>query len=256
MKSYKAFDKGYICIDYKYDMHKTNVCEDEVETCRTGFHSCPNPHNIEKYYDVKSENTVFAIVDVFGETDISNDDKIASKKLKIIKTFDKYDDLLNEFKLNKNQTIDFIQKTKVKLYKYNIELNEHDDITDISSEMLKKIIYSINPQDNYAKIIFFAMLLRTDIAPIIKPLVDFLDLIKFAAKGLNDGDDIICSIVNDKVVYKDVMHKLSFKQRTEFNALVKKFNEKSNVSFRALTKKKIECDYKINFIKQTTYERR
>ena len=33
MKSYKAFDKGYICIDYKYDMHKTNVCEDEVEIC-------------------------------------------------------------------------------------------------------------------------------------------------------------------------------------------------------------------------------
>ena len=245
MKSYKAFDKGYICIDYKYDMHKTNVCEDEVEICQTGFHSCPNPHDIKKYYDVKSKNTVFAIVDVFGETDISKDDKIASKKLRIIKTFDKYNDLLKEFELNKNQTIDFIKKVKTELNKQSI-----------SSEMLKEIIYSINPQDDYAKIIFLAMLLRTNMALIIKPLTDFLDLIKFAAKGINDRDDIICSIIDDKAVYKGVMHKLSSEQQMEFDALVKKFNEKSNISFRALGKKKIKYDYKINFVKQTTYERR
>lgn len=245
MKSYKAFNKGYICIDYKYDIHKTNICEDEVETCRTGFHSCPNPHDIKKYYDVESKNTVFAIVDVFGETDISKDDKIASKKLRIIKTFDKYNDLLKEFELNKNQTIDFIKKVKTELNKQRV-----------SSEMLKEIVYSINPQNDYAKIIFFAMLLRTNMALIIRPFVDFLDLIKFAEKGLNDRDDIICSIVDDKALYKNVMHKLSSEQQIEFNALVKKFDEKSNISFKALTEKKIKYDYKINFVKQTTYERR
>ena len=253
MKSYKAFDKDYICRDYKYDLYKTNICKDEIETCRGGFHSCPDPHNIKDYYNVESENTVFAIVDVFGKTDIAQNNKIASEKLKIIKTFDKYEDLLEEFKVNKNSTIDFIEQTKTDLI-----TTKHYDITGISSETVKEILYSISPENNYAKIIFFAMLLKTDLLNIIKPLQDFSSIIKFASKGVDDKDEIMCRLVNECAVYKDLANKLSRKQKLEFHALVRKFDEKCATPFKTLIKKqyKHNINYKVKFLKQTTYERK
>ena len=253
MKSYKAFDKDYICRDYKFDIHKTNVCEGNIEICRNGFHSCPDPHNIQNYYNVKSKNTVFAIVDVYGETDITIDDKIASQKLKIIKTFNTYNELLKEFKANNNQTIDFIRKIK----------EEPKRIVNISSEELKEIIYSTSPENTYAKLIFFSMLVKTIMLTIINPLRDFSSLVKFAALGCDNKDEIICDIVNNRMKYKDLAHRLSRKDKIEFNTLVKMFNAKSNTSFKILTEKKTRdplvinpMERKVNFVTQSTYERK
>ena len=253
MKSYKAFDKDYICRDYKFDIHKTNVCEGDIEICHNGFHSCPNPYDIQQYYNVRSKNTVFAIVDVYGETDITMDDKIASQKLKIIKTFNTYSELLKEFEANNNQTIDFIKEIK----------EGPKRIANISSEELKGIIYSTSPQNTYAKLIFFSMLIKTVMLTIISPLKDFKDLIRFAAIGCDNEDAIICDIVDKRMKYKDLAHRLSRKDQIEFNALVKAFNAKSDVSFKTLTEKKIRdpliinpMGRKVNFVTQSTYERK
>ena len=253
MKSYKAFNKDYICRDYKFDMHKTNVCEGDIEICHNGFHSCPNPYNIQRYYNVKSRNTVFAIVDVYGETDISKDDKIASRKLKIIKTFNTYNELLKEFKANNNQTIDFIKKIK----------EGPKRIANISSEELKEIIYSVSSQDTYAKLIFFSMLIKTIMLTIICPLRDFRSLIKFAAIGCDNEDKIMRDIVDKQMKYKDLARRLSRKDQIEFNTLVKAFNAKSNMSFKTLTEKNIKdpliinpIERKVNFVTQSTYERK
>ena len=253
MKSYKAFNKDYICRDYKFDIHKTNVCEGDIEICHNGFHSCPDPHNIQHYYNVKSKNTVFAIVDVYGETDITIDDKIASRKLKIIKTFNTYDELLKEFKANNNQTIDFIKRIK----------EGPKRIANISREELKEIIYSTSPQNTYAKLIFFSMLTKTIMLTIINALEDFNDLIRFAAVGCDNKDEIICDIVDKQMKYKDLAHRLSRKDQIEFNTLVKAFNTKSDMSFKTLTEKKIRdpliikpMERKINLVTQSTYERK
>ena len=253
MKSYKAFNKDYICRDYKFDIHKTNVCEGDIEICYNGFHSCPDPHNIQHYYNVKSKNTVFAIVDVYGETDITIDDKIASRKLKIIKTFNTYDELLKEFEANNNQTIDFIKRIK----------EGPKRIANISREELKEIIYSTSSQNTYAKLIFFSMLTKTIMLTIISALEDFNDLIRFAAVGCDNKDEIICDIVDKQMKYKDLAHRLSRKDQIEFNALVKAFNAKSDMSFKTLTEKKIRdpliikpMERKINLVTQSTYERK
>ena len=253
MKSYKAFNKDYICRDYKFDIHKTNVCEGDIEICYNGFHSCPDPHNIQHYYNVKSKNTVFAIVDVYGETDITIDDKIASRKLKIIKTFNTYDELLKEFEANNNQTIDFIKRIK----------EGPKRIANISREELKEIIYSTSPQNTYAKLIFFSMLTKTIMLTIINALEDFNDLIRFAAVGCDNKDEIICDIVDKQMKYKDLVHRLSRKDQIEFNTLVKAFNAKSDMSFKTLTEKKIRdpliikpMERKINLVTQSTYERK
>lgn len=253
MKSYKAFNKDYICRDYKFDIHKTNVCEGDIEICYNGFHSCPDPHNIQHYYNVKSKNTVFAIVDVYGETDITIDDKIASRKLKIIKTFNTYDELLKEFEANNNQTIDFIKRIK----------EGPKRIANISREELKEIIYSTSPQNTYAKLIFFSMLTKTIMLTIINALEDFNDLIRFAAVGCDNKDEIICDIVDKQMKYKDLAHRLSRKDQIEFNTLVKAFNAKSDMSFKTLTEKKIRdpliikpMERKINLVTQSTYERK
>lgn len=253
MKSYKAFNKDYVCRDYKFDLHKTNVCEGDIEICYNGFHSCPDPHNIQHYYNVKSKNTVFAIVDVYGETDITIDDKIASRKLKIIKTFNTYDELLKEFEANNNQTIDFIKRIK----------EGPKRIANISREELKEIIYSTSPQNTYAKLIFFSMLTKTIMSTIINALEDFNDLIRFAAVGCDNKDEIICDIVDKQMKYKDLAHRLSRKDQIEFNTLVKAFNAKSDMSFKTLTEKKIRdpliikpMERKINLVTQSTYERK
>ena len=253
MKSYKAFNKDYICLDYKYDIYKTNICEGEIEICLNGFHSCPDPHDIRDYYNVRNKDNVFAIVDVYGETDITADNKIASKKLKIIKTFDTYNELLKEFKANGNQTIDFIKKIK----------EEPKRIANISSEELKEIIYSTSPQNTYAKLVFFSMIVKTTILAIIHPFVDFKDLIKYAAIGCDNKDEIICDIVDKQMKYKDLAHRLSRKDQIEFNNLVKAFNAKSSMSFKVLTEKKNRdsllirpLERKANFVTQSTYERK
>ena len=229
MKSYKAFNKGYECLDYKYK-DGVNICKGEIRLCNNGFHSCPNPNNLTHYYNVKDDNVVFAIVDVYDETDVDLNDlsKIASKKLKIIKKFDKYEDVLAEFKANGNPTIEYVKS------KYE-ELLESTtlkfDYLNIPAEAIKDILkLSDTKKVTMAKALFVGFMVRLSDCNAFNPLDDFYEEIHFVTHKLKNKSRIIEEFVDKYATYRKVFNMLTNKQKTELTLYTNEFNKRYNIN--------------------------
>ena len=85
MKGYKAFRKGLICRDKVYK-ENTVFEEDNAEICKSGMHFCKNPLDVLDYYpliDGEGNITEFAEVEALDNTEIDNNEKFCTKKLKI-----------------------------------------------------------------------------------------------------------------------------------------------------------------------------
>lgn len=226
MKSYKAFNAGYVCLNYPYK-DGVNICKGEIRLCSNGFHSCPDPNNLTYYYNVEDDNVVFAIVDVYSDTDINFDDlsKIASKKLKIVKKFDKYEDVLAEFKVNGNPTIKYIEEN----YKESDEFFTFDYL-NIPAEAIKDILkLSDTKKVTMAKALFVGFMVKLSDCNAFSPLDDFAEEIQVITHGLKNKNRIIEEFVEKHASYKRLFNKLTNKQKTELLLFVNEFNRRYNI---------------------------
>ena len=91
MKGYKAFKKGLICDPtghnpYQYAENTVFEQEEEANICNSGFHFCPQPLDVLKYYPLVDENgdmTEFAEVEALDKCKTDNKQKYCTKKIKI-----------------------------------------------------------------------------------------------------------------------------------------------------------------------------
>jgi len=81
IKGFKAFKKGLICKDIKFEEGKTYET-DKAKICQSGFHLCRNPLDVLDYYDLCESE--FAEAEALGKIDTHKEDsKIATTKIKI-----------------------------------------------------------------------------------------------------------------------------------------------------------------------------
>ena len=87
MKGYKAFDPGWKCRDFQYEIGKTYELPEgqELKMCQCGFHFCKNPIDVFAYYSF-TDNTLVAEIEALG--DIKQEGtKLVTDKIKIVKEF-------------------------------------------------------------------------------------------------------------------------------------------------------------------------
>ncbi len=82
MRAYKAFNRDLTCRDFQFEIGKTYSHAGEVTACSSGFHSCENPLDTLRYYNLTTSR--FAVVEAAGDIARHGDDsKIASAKITI-----------------------------------------------------------------------------------------------------------------------------------------------------------------------------
>ena len=87
MRGYKAFNKGWKCRDFQYEIGNTyELREDEtLEICHCGFHFCKNPIDVFGYY---SNDFLIAEVEALGDIQ-QEGTKYCTNKIKIVKELTK-----------------------------------------------------------------------------------------------------------------------------------------------------------------------
>ena len=85
IKAFKGFNQDMTCtptddIKFQYEEGKTYE-EETVKACAKGFHACELPINVFRYYT--PAKSVYHEVEMSGEIDSSENDKICSSKIKI-----------------------------------------------------------------------------------------------------------------------------------------------------------------------------
>ena len=80
IKAYKGFKKDMTCKGFKYEEGKEYET-DEVKACEKGFHACEYPLDVFNYY--APGESVYHEVEQSGELDKSENDKVASTKIRI-----------------------------------------------------------------------------------------------------------------------------------------------------------------------------
>ena len=144
VKGYKAFHKGMICKDKKYE-ENTTYEEKGHEICEPGvMHFCENPFNVLDYYplvDSDGAMSEFAEVETLGDV-YKTENKSASNKLHI-------GTKLN-FKGFIKACVEFtLEKTKFDSSNVSIEENESGDYAQIGSSGNSA---KIGSSGNYAQI--------------------------------------------------------------------------------------------------------
>ena len=86
IRAYKGFDKDLKCRGFQYEIGKEYELKEGEHpvACERGFHACPNPNDLFAFYS-PSEGNRFCEVELSGEIDDSESDKIAASRIKIIK---------------------------------------------------------------------------------------------------------------------------------------------------------------------------
>ena len=87
MKGYKAFNPGWICRDFQYELGKIYELPEgeELKMCSSGFHFCRNPIDVFGYYDM-TDDVLIAEVEALGEIQ-QEGTKYCTNKIHIIKEF-------------------------------------------------------------------------------------------------------------------------------------------------------------------------
>ncbi len=87
MKGYKAFNTGWKCRDFQYEIGKTYELPEgqELKMCECGFHFCKNPIDVFGYYEMK-DDVLIAEVEALGEIQ-QEGTKYCTNKIRIVKEF-------------------------------------------------------------------------------------------------------------------------------------------------------------------------
>lgn len=85
MKGYKAFNEGWICRGFQYEIGKTYELPEgsPLQICKSGFHFCKNPIDVFAYYPHHS-NTVIAEIEALGNIKHEGT-KYCTDKIKILR---------------------------------------------------------------------------------------------------------------------------------------------------------------------------
>jgi hypothetical protein len=84
MLGFKAFGPGLQGINYfKYEVGKVYEIKGELEFCANGFHFCPFPLDVDKWYE-KYSNVEYAVIEALGNI-LHDTYKSITSKIKIIK---------------------------------------------------------------------------------------------------------------------------------------------------------------------------
>lgn len=96
-KAYKAFNENLQCKGFQYEIGKEYRHEGNVKVCGGGFHACPNPLDVLRYYPPSGSR--YCIVEQGGAMDDDVDDgriiKRASKVIRIVREIT-VQELINE----------------------------------------------------------------------------------------------------------------------------------------------------------------
>ncbi len=85
IRGYKVFNPDLTCRDFKFEVGKEYTINGPIEICARGFHFCLNAAHCFSYYNFDSANIVCE-VEAFGETQThSEDSKICTDKIRIIR---------------------------------------------------------------------------------------------------------------------------------------------------------------------------
>ena len=89
MKGYKAFNPGWKCRDFQYEIGKTYELPEgqKLKMCECGFHFCANPIDVFGYY-LFSNNILIAEIEALGNIK-QEGTKYVTDKIKIVKEFPK-----------------------------------------------------------------------------------------------------------------------------------------------------------------------
>ena len=67
---YKGFNRDMTCKDFQFEEGKSYHIDD-VEICKSGFHACPNPWDVFRYYD--NDTSIYHKVRLSGNFDYADD---------------------------------------------------------------------------------------------------------------------------------------------------------------------------------------
>ena len=86
IKAYKGFDKNLKCRGFQYEIGKEYELPEgqHPSACNNGFHACPNPNDLFAFYS-PNEGNRYCLVELSGEIDDSESDKIAASHIRIVK---------------------------------------------------------------------------------------------------------------------------------------------------------------------------
>ena len=87
MEGYKAFNAGWVCRGFQYEIGKTYELPEEqkLKMCECGFHFCKNPIDVFGYYSMNNE-TLIAKVEALGDIQ-QEGTKYCTNKIKIVREF-------------------------------------------------------------------------------------------------------------------------------------------------------------------------
>ena len=87
MEGYKAFNAGWVCRDFQYEIGKTYKLPEgqKLEMCKCGFHFCKNPIDVFGYYPM-DDSVLIAKVEALGEIQ-QEGTKYCTDKIKIVREF-------------------------------------------------------------------------------------------------------------------------------------------------------------------------
>jgi len=84
IQSFKVFNPDWKCRDFQFEVGKTYRHNGGVVACASGFHACKKVADCFGYYDFNPNNKIAAVLQ-WGKIDDSENDKIASEHIEIIK---------------------------------------------------------------------------------------------------------------------------------------------------------------------------
>jgi len=88
IKGYKVFNSDMTCRGFKFEVGKTYTHDGPIRICESGFHFCLFPQDCFNYYTFDSNNIVCE-VEALDKTDGQTEDsKLCTNKLKIIRQLD------------------------------------------------------------------------------------------------------------------------------------------------------------------------
>ena len=87
MEGYKAFNAGWVCRDFQYEIGKTYKLPEgqKLEMCKCGFHFCKNPVDVFGYYPM-NDSVLIAKVEALGEIQ-QEGTMYCTDKIKIVREF-------------------------------------------------------------------------------------------------------------------------------------------------------------------------
>ena len=87
MKGYKAFEAGWKCRDFQYEIGKTYELPEgqELKICECGFHFCKNPIDVFGYYNM-TDDVLIAEVEALGDIQ-QEGTKYCTDKIRIVREF-------------------------------------------------------------------------------------------------------------------------------------------------------------------------